>query len=175
MFTRRIRTFGLRLLAPALAVLAALALPLAALAGGVVISLDENPPADLRAGDTLQVGFMVRSAHEGHFPITDATPVVRASNAGTGEEVRVNARAEGDPGHYVADLTLPSAGSWEWAISLWKDEYFAWEFSTLEVRPAGAAAAGGYLRAGTPWLVLFAVIALPALALLAARGRGRLR
>jgi hypothetical protein len=97
---------------PALA--AAVLLAGAALAGGVVVSLDAAPP-DLAPGTPFTVGFTILSAHDGSSQ-NGMEPIITLTNAATGEKVVVTARAEGEAGHYVAGITLPSAGQWDWEI-----------------------------------------------------------
>jgi len=84
-----------------------------ALAGGwAVITLDELP-GQVVAGDPLTIGFMVRQ--HGKTPMSDLTPTITAQ-LGTGKPILVNATAQGEVGHYVATLTLPEAGKWNWSI-----------------------------------------------------------
>ena len=128
------------ILSLALALAAILALAMPALAGGVVVTLDSTP-TDVQAGAPFTVGFMIISAHEGHLPITDGKPIILATNAATKERVTANAKAEGEPGHYVATLTLPSAGKWEWSIHPWGElNYPTAVLSPIEVRAAAAQA-----------------------------------
>src|SRR4029450_13639822 len=101
-------------------------------------------PREVRAGQSFQLGFMVRQ--HGKTPTNldldgnPLTPVLTAhkqapassrsggtlvlvsapaSAAAKGEDtIRVEARQEGVVGHYVADVTFPSDGVWEWQIEL---------------------------------------------------------
>jgi hypothetical protein len=94
------------------AILLLLLIPVPALAGGwAVITLDELPSGAM-AGEPLTVGFTVRQ--HGRTLMTGLYPKVTAS---LGEENLVfPAEAEGEPGHYTATLTLPTAGDWQWGI-----------------------------------------------------------
>ena len=85
-----------------------------ALAGGIVVSLDADPPI-IAPGQEFTIGFTVFSMHNGQ-PQSGTTPEVTATNAATGETVKVTARPAGQPGHFLATLTLPSAGEWQWTI-----------------------------------------------------------
>src|SRR4029453_17945769 len=115
----------------ALALVALVLLASPALAGGwVVITLD-SLPQEVRAGQTLHLGFMARQHGKTPNSELDAYLVARksASASGTfdrvlgvttahakGTELRVQARQEGAAGHYVVDVTFPEAGTWEWEI-----------------------------------------------------------
>ena len=82
------------------------------LAGGwAVITLDELP-GKIAAGGPLEIGFTVRQ--HGVTPMDGLTPTVTASRSGA--TVSGQATARGETGHYVATLTLPEAGEWEWSI-----------------------------------------------------------
>jgi hypothetical protein len=154
-------------------VMAMLALAAPALAGGwAVVTLDALPK-EARAGQALQLGFMVRQ--HGKTPTNidldgkPLKPVVtarkQAAEAASGtlvfvsagaaatakgeDTVRVVARQEGATGHYVADLTFPSDGVWEWQIDVPTfyvqtapngDEGSALLLAPLTVLPAAAPA-----------------------------------
>lgn len=140
-FPRTLRTLFALL---ALSLLAALALPLTALAGGwAVVSLD-SLPAEPRAGQTLSLGLMVRQ--HGQTPVDSfygmgepIKPYLTARNRDTGESIRAEARKEGPVGHFVVEVTFPSAGTWEWAIT--PPPFEGTKFEPLTVWPALAAAA----------------------------------
>ena len=91
-----------------------------AIAGGWAgITLDA-PPEPPVAGETLRIGFTV--LQHGHNPVNEihgqqVTPHLSATNRETAETVRVEARRQGAVGHFVVDVTLPSAGTWEWRIT----------------------------------------------------------
>ncbi len=101
-----------------IALLLALAAP--TLAGGwATIALDSPPKAPV-AGETQSIGFTV--LQHGHNPVHEIygekiTPHLTAMNRTTGEKVRVEARQQGAVGHFVAEVTFPSAGTWEWEIT----------------------------------------------------------
>jgi hypothetical protein len=123
-----------------LAVVLLLAAP--ALAGGwAVITLDELP-RDVRAGQSMRVGFVIRQ-HGSELVNTDwegralkpiltarkqadasdsasGTLILAAANGAArakGETIRAEARQDGPKGHFVVDITFPSAGTWAWEIA----------------------------------------------------------
>jgi hypothetical protein len=106
-----------------LAILALLALAVPALAGGWAVVTLDSLPREVRAGETLQLGFMV--FQHGKTPTNKdlngnpLTPTLTASKQGDATEtIRAEARQQGPTGHYVVDLTFPSDGNWAWQIAL---------------------------------------------------------
>ena len=115
--------------------------PMAALAGGWALVTLDSLPTQPRAGQTLHLGFMVRQ--HGVTPIDSAfgteplTPRLTATNADSGASISVDARKDGPLGHFVVDVTFPSAGSWEWQIA--PVPFPPTKLGTLRVLPAVAA------------------------------------
>lgn len=97
----------------ALLLLIALAPGLAQAGGWTLVVLDQTPQ-DVRAGQEFQVGFMV--LQHGTEPIGGLEPKIDLTETGSGQKLSFTASPQGELGHYIADLTLPSAGTWEWAI-----------------------------------------------------------
>jgi hypothetical protein len=147
------------ILAFGLVVLAMLALAAPALAGGwALVTLDSLPRA-LHAGESIQLGFTV--LQHGKTPTNKdlngnpLVPVLKATkqagaattSAKAAETITVKAQQQGPTGHYVADLTFPSDGSWAWQIEL--PTYYVQDspsgqntaiFAPLTVLPAAAPA-----------------------------------
>ncbi|HWQ15767.1 MAG TPA: hypothetical protein VNL77_23400 [Roseiflexaceae bacterium] len=124
----------------ALAALLALVAPVSA-GGWAVVTLDELP-AEVRAGQTVTLGFMVRQ--HGQTPIDVHTfegryPVLSATNLETRETISFEARKEGPEGHYVVDVTFPAAGGWAWRIA--PEPFGPTDLGTLTVLPAVPAPA----------------------------------
>lgn len=128
-----------------LTILASLLLVAPVQAGGWAVVTLDSLPRDVRAGDNIQIGFVVRQ--HGRTPTNqdlngkplkpvlvasklDTTAannegrthlriVARASDGAKGEEqIRVEARQEGTTGHYLADIAFPSDGVWAWQIEV---------------------------------------------------------
>lgn len=100
-------------IALSLALLIAIVLAVPVFAGGwAVITLDKLPTGVV-AGEPLTIGFTV--LQHGKTPMTDIAPTVTAMLSKSDTFV-VKAKAEGKPGHYVATLTFPKEGNWEWSI-----------------------------------------------------------
>jgi plastocyanin len=108
------------------------------LAGGyAVVRLDE-PPGDVAAGTPWRFGFMVLQ-HD-ITPNSDVTPVVTAWNRETGEEITATGVQQGPVGHFVAEITFPSAGEWKWQIM--PEPFAETSFETLVVGDGGDALGG---------------------------------
>jgi hypothetical protein len=110
----------------------ALALATPALAGGWAVVTLDTLPREVRAGQALQIGFMVRQ--HGKTPTNlnlngePLAPVLTAQKQDAGAAkgggaadagaLRVEARQEGAVGHFVADVSFPADGVWSWQIEL---------------------------------------------------------
>ena len=163
-----------------LVILAMLALAVPALAGGWAIVTLDSLPREMRAGESLQLGFMV--LQHGKTPTNkdlDGNPLkpvltaIKQGGAATtqakaAETIRAEARQQGPTGHYVVELAFPSDGSWAWQIAL--PTYYVQDslsgqnaaiFAPLTVLPAAApapalqpVAAPAPTPAATTWLGL---------------------
>jgi hypothetical protein len=104
----------------ALGILLALMFTIPAFAGGwAVVTLDELP-GEVVANENVEVGFVV--LQHGITPMTGFTPIVSAHLTGSKESLQVMAKAEGEPGHYVASLTFPQSGEWSWNIRVFEEQ-----------------------------------------------------
>ncbi|HEY3227797.1 MAG TPA: hypothetical protein VGJ87_01180 [Roseiflexaceae bacterium] len=126
-------------------VVAMLALAAPALAGGWAVVTLDSLPREVRAGQSFQLGFVVRqhgvtptnqdlngkplkpvltarkqgAATSSRGSGTLVMIAARASVQAKGEDtIRVESRQEGAVGHYVADVTFPNDGVWEWQIEV---------------------------------------------------------
>jgi len=114
----------------------ALVAAMPASAGGWANVTLDRLPTDFRAGQTVTLGFMVRQ--HGVTPTNSVRPYLTARHSETSDTVRFDARQEGTVGHYVADVTFPTAGAWEWEAV--PDPFpTPTKLGTLTVLPAAAA------------------------------------
>ena len=121
-----------------LALLLSLVFAVPVFAGGwAVITLDELPSNSV-AGEPLRIGFTV--LQHGRTPMTNLEPTVTAGLA-LDEKLVVYAEPEGKPGHYVATLTFPKEGEWEWSIQA---------FTMDQSMPVLSVAAPGAVSASQP-------------------------
>lgn len=102
-----------RSLAVVLVATLALALPVAA-GGWATAELDE-PLGKVEAGTPVSIGFMI--LQHGVTPFANAEPVLTAVHRESGDSVSADGKADGVEGHYVAEVTFPSEGTWSWSIS----------------------------------------------------------
>ena len=113
-----------------LAILALLALAVPALAGGWAVVTLDSLPREVRAGASIQLGFIVRQHGKtptnkdlNGNPLRPVLTAIKQSDLATAqakgaETIRFEARQQGPTGHYAVDLTFPSAGIWAWQITL---------------------------------------------------------
>ena len=141
----------------------------AALAGGwAVITLDALP-GQIRAGETLRLGFTVRQ--HGVRPLNDVTPMLSAVNRDTGETVTATAEQVGAIGHFEVAVRFPDAGVWEWQIAAppFPQQSRFEPLTVLSAAPAGETEvpppAVGNVRATLRWsgVVILGLAALLAL------------
>ena len=134
--------------------------------GPVTATLDEMPPQP-SAGEPVEIGFTLLM--DGSHPVDWERPSITATNAATGETVEVQAAPEGRPGHYVATLTFPSEGTWNWAIET-REIMVETKLQPLAVAPAPTPATA-QPPAGVP-LALVAAVVIGVLAALVIIGVG---
>lgn len=134
------------LLALWLVILAALAVGVPAFAGGwAVITLDEWPGA-LTAGTELNIGFMVRQHGITPMADLDPAPTLTLRNPVSAEELVIEAKPQGEAGHYVARVRLPDSGEWQWSIQAFTMDQ---PMPPLQVSAAKTASAGEPANANT--------------------------
>jgi hypothetical protein len=97
------------------ALVLALVIAAPASAGGWTNVTLDSLPTNIQAGQNLALGFMVRQ--HGITPISNVTPTLKARNVATGETLSAVASQEGPVGHFVVDLSFPSAGDWRWSVT----------------------------------------------------------
>jgi hypothetical protein len=160
------------------ALVLALMLGTPALAGGWAVVTLDSLPGEVRAGTAYQIGFTVRQ--HGVTPIsTDPfeggplRPVLLARNTSSGDKIEQVAQQQGDIGHFVASVTFPSAGEWEWEVV--PPPFEGTRFAPLTVPAAVPAAAPAELApVAKPILVVSGAALLGLAALLALLRYGKL-
>jgi len=117
-----------------LALVTMLALAAPAQAGGwAIVSLDALP-SDLRAGQSVSLGFMVRQ--HGITPNNSVQPRFTATNTATSDSIQFDGRREGGDGHYIVDVTFPSAGAWD--VEIVPEPFGGTTLGTFTVQPAAS-------------------------------------
>jgi hypothetical protein len=120
-------------IAVSIALLTVLLLPRVALAGGWSVVTLDRAPADVVAGQEITIGFRV--LQHGQHPVAGLEAHVEATHQESGRQITFPASDAGTPGHYSATLTLPEAGTWEWAVVAFEGPHVMYP---LEVQPAKA-------------------------------------
>jgi hypothetical protein len=118
-------------------------LALAALAGtafakeGAVTKLDQLPPGGLHAGQTYMLGYTILM--DGVEPYKADTTEILVRNT-TGKALSYPGTADGAPGHYVAKVYFPAAGTYTWQVT--QGSFFApFDLGTITVlAPASSSA-----------------------------------
>ena len=87
-----------------------------ALAGGWSVTTLDAVSSEMEAGQAYQIGYVMRQ--HGVTPVRDGEPRILLSRADRPAAILAAfpGRADGAPGHYVSDVTFPSAGDWLWAV-----------------------------------------------------------
>ncbi len=145
---RRLSIFGLLVFG-----LVGLAAP-AAVAGGWAITSFDELPGEFQAGEPYLLGYSI--LQHGKTPFDGAETYITARNTETGETIRFTGEPDGEPGHYVAEVTFSESGAWSWSVS--QGAFGEHELGELTV----AAAPAQVVTAGLPgWaLVLGAATAV---------------
>ena len=131
--------------------LAAMAIPTVALAGGWAMASFDNVPAEFEAGTTYDLEYTI--LQHGQTPVDVASSQVRFVDSG-GTVLEVDAVATGHPGRYAVSFTIPEPGSWHWSVTM--GDFGDHELGTVMVTQAVAAAAatGSVAR----WLLPLALV-----------------
>jgi len=103
-----------RILCASLVLFALLALTAPAWAGGWAVVTLDTLPTQVVAGQPFSIGFIVRQ--HGQRPMEGLAPTIILYSPDTRKTTTVTAKAEGATGHYTAEVTFPSAGTWDWSI-----------------------------------------------------------
>ncbi|MBM2851198.1 MAG: hypothetical protein HW418_4140 [Anaerolineales bacterium] len=103
-----------RILCASLVLFALLALTAPAWAGGWAVVTLDTLPTQVVAGQPFSIGFIVRQ--HGQRPMEGLAPTIILYSPGTRKTSTVTAKAEGAIGHYTAEVTFPSGGTWDWSI-----------------------------------------------------------
>ena len=93
---------------------------IASAGGWSTVKLD-SLPADVVAGDSTTIGFIV--LQHGERPLADLQPYITATNVETGERLRFEATAQDESGHYQAQINLLYEGTWEWSVNAFEGDH----------------------------------------------------
>lgn len=104
-----------RALAAAMLV-AGLAVTSASAGGWATITADKANPPQPHAGVPFTFGFTV--LQHGITPAGWVHPTFVGTNVTSGARIEAKATGQGADGHFVATVTLPSAGNWTWQVDM---------------------------------------------------------
>jgi hypothetical protein len=104
-------------------------------AGGWAVTMLDELPAVIRAGETYPIGYTIRQHGQTRFTSARSGIEIRAAKGGTSQ--RFAGVAEGAPGHYVAQVRFPEPGEWEWFAD--QTPFAPQPLGTISVLPLGVA------------------------------------
>ena len=108
-----------------------------ALAGGwAVTTIDALPEGGFTAGQTYRLGYTIRQ--HGQHPLDGAKTAITIIAPGSRERHVFQGVPDGPAGHYVAEVTFPSEGAWDWEVS--QEPFAVQTLGTIAVAPQAAAA-----------------------------------
>jgi hypothetical protein len=116
-----------------------------ALAGGWAVTTLDELPSELRAEQPYQVGYTLRQ--HGQHPYAGASTSIEIRSA-DGRTHAFAGRAEGAPGHYVAEVRFPAAGAWTWRVH--QDWFGPQELGAVAVLPPAPRQPGETATAPAP-------------------------
>ena len=103
-----------RVAATAAAAILTMLIASTAFAGGWASATLDSQPDDPGAGGTVVIGFTL--LQHGVTPVDWGKPQAVLVDQETGQQVTAMARPDGAKGHWVAELNVPAAGSWQLEI-----------------------------------------------------------
>lgn len=140
------------------AAVALVALTGPALAGGwAVTTIDALPEGGFQAGQTYRVGYTIRQ--HGQTPVDGAKTAITAIAPGSRDRHVFPAVPDGPAGHYVAEVTFPFEGAWDWEVS--QDPFAVQTLGTVTVSAAAITR-----PAETPKTLDWSALTIPVAALL---------
>jgi hypothetical protein len=132
--------------------------------GWATVRLDPGTSAPA-AGKAVTIGFTL--LQRGEAPISQGEVVVNATGPG-GQQLSFPARAQGTAGHWVVEMTLPAAGTWDWAVAMPDELPVLTHLASLRVTaPTPPPATGG---SPLPIVLAAAAALLAAILLVVMRG-----
>ena len=133
------------------AMLAIMAVPITALAGGWAMTSFDEVPSEFQAGSTYDLNYTV--LQHGQTPVDVGATRVRLIDS-NGTVTEFDAIPTGEPGRYSVSITFPESGTWQWEVD--QGEFGVYPIGSIEVSPAASATAtsGSALR----WLLPVALV-----------------
>jgi hypothetical protein len=131
--------------------------------GWAVTTIDALPEGGFQAGQAYRLGYTIRQ--HGQHPFDGAKTAITVIGPGNRERHVFPGWPDGQAGHYVAEVTFPSEGAWDWEVS--QEPFAIQTLGTVIVAPIAAPvaqrvpfAALGLPSGSLPWLALALLSAL---------------
>jgi len=106
------------------------------LAGGwAVTTIDALPDGGVVAGRTYRLGYTIRQ--HGQHPFAGARTAITLIAPGSRDRHVFAGVPDGPAGHYVAEVTFPFEGAWDWEVS--QEPFAVQTLGTIAVAPAASA------------------------------------
>lgn len=155
------------------AMLALMAIPMTAFAGGWAMASFDGVPGEFAAGSTYDLEYTI--LQHGQTPVDVGSSQVLIVDS-TGAVTAFDAVALGQPGRYSVSITFPESGAWQWEVTM--GPFPSHQMGTIEVREAtiDSGGAGPVLRWLLPAALLLAIgLIATQVAELANAGRTKVR
>jgi hypothetical protein len=150
-------------------VIGAAALPAAAAAGGWATAGLAPPDEALAAGAVWKAKVTIKQ--HGQTPLDGVQPAVIISND-SGTTKRFAAKPTGEPGVYLAEVTFPSGGEWNYAVYDGFSAYGGAQTHTFApVTIAGGDGGGSFFPVGQSLVGIAVALGLAVLLVIAIRRR----
>ena len=133
------------------AMLAIVAVPLTALAGGWAMTSFDEVPSEFQAGSTYDLTYTV--LQHGQTPVDVGATHVRLIDS-NGTVTEFDAVPTGEPGRYSVSITFPESGAWQWEVD--QGDFGIYQIGSIQVAPAASATgtSGSVMR----WLLPVALV-----------------
>ena len=113
------------------AMLALVAIPMTAFAGGWAMASFDQVPGEFEAGSTYDLQYTILQHGETPVDVGDSQVVIVDA---TGSKTAFDAVALGQPGRYSVSITFPESGSWDWEVTM--GPFSSHRMGTIDVREA---------------------------------------
>lgn len=110
-------------------------------AGGWATTTLDDTPGELEAGTTYEIGYTI--LHHGRDPVSVDHTAIRLHGPWKGDIHTFPGAPNGPEGHYVAEVTIPEAGTYRWEVN--QGAFPNHDLGTLVVGEARVADSSGLL------------------------------
>jgi hypothetical protein len=140
------------------AILALMAIPMAAFAGGWAMASFDQVPGEFEAGSTYDLHYSILQHGVTPVDVGDSQVLIVDS---AGSITAFDAVPLGEPGRYSVSITFPESGSWDWEVTM--GPFASHPMGSIDVREASVESSG----AGSPARLMLPVALLLVIGLIA--------